>query len=147
MTVTPEIPAQIESIEVPAPESTPVVFPEVTLLKPCTSMECRNGHQWGPQTALAKCGHGTSHGWMGCGEPMLAVKLTACPRCNEPAARMRLRVDLTPPIPFPVPLCIPGSSGNAETVYVDIEWQRSKVTEVEGLVKFRETQDKDNNNG
>jgi len=101
----------------PAPQT---MFPEVTRLEDCTYLECLAGHRYTPAVALAKCGYGTSQGWVGCGTPVLAVKQTLCPQCNEPSVRLHLRIDHTAPVPFPVPMCIPKAATNAEVIILDI---------------------------
>ena len=126
-------------------EATPVQYPEVTILRPCSMMECANGHQWQPMLALAKCGYGTNHGWIGCGAPMLAVKMTQCPVCNEPTGKFRLRVDHTGPVPYPVPMCVPGSKSNAEVLSIDIDFHHSQETEAIETAKLEKEQT--NNNG
>jgi hypothetical protein len=108
---------------------TPVLFPEVTQVRPCTFLACKNNHQWTPMLALAKCGHGTSQGWRGCGCPILAVKMVCCPVCNEPSDKLVLRMDHTPPVPFPVPVCIPGSGTTAEVLVIQIPLRAAIVTE------------------
>lgn len=135
----------IESPVGPTEGSTPISYPEVAILRPCSYLECRNGHQWGALLAVAKCGYGTPQGWMGCGAPILAVKLVNCPVCNEPNTKFKIRIDNTPPVPHPVPLCIPGSSSHAETVMVEIPWRKWKDTEEAELVKLGLTQEKEQN--
>lgn len=113
-------------------DATPVQFPEVTMLRPCSTLICTNGHEWSPMLALARCGYGTPNGWNGCGTPMLALKMSSCPRCQEPIAEFRLRIDITPPTPFPVPLCIPGSKTGAESLCVVIKpnyWRETEAVE------------------
>lgn len=124
---------------------TPISFPEVAILHPCSYLECANGHQWGAMLALAKCGHGTAQGWMGCGAPILAVKLVNCPVCNEPNTKFKIRIDNTPPVPFPIPLCIPGSTTHAEAVFVEIPWRKWKETEEAELAKLGLTKEKEQN--
>lgn len=126
--------------EIPAPEATPIHYPEVVTVRPCTCLECKNGHQWAPMIALARCGHGSAQGWNGCGAPILAVKLMACPVCNEPNTKFRLRIDNTGPVPFPVPMCIPGSGGFQETVEVVIEWNKWKQAEQAEIEKYKKEQ-------
>lgn len=128
------------------PTEPPISFPEVTQLRPCSYLECRNGHQWSMLTALAKCGHGTSQGWQGCGNPVLAVKLVNCPFCNEPTTKLKLRIDVTPPIPYPVPLCIPGSVAHAETVFIEVplkKWRETELAELEKLAKENQKEAQD----
>ena len=122
--------SQNHAVEAPI-EATPVKFPEVAILRPCTSVTCRNGHNWTPKLALAKCGYGTPQGWMGCGEPMLAMKMEMCGICNEPIVKLKLRFDITPPVPYPVPICIPGSKSNAEVLQIEVHPQYWKTTEDE----------------
>lgn len=110
-------------------EATPLQFPEVAVLRPCTQITCINGHSWGPKLALAKCGYGMPQGWMGCGEPLLAMKMENCPRCNEPIAEIKLRFDITAPVPYPVPLCVPGSKSNAESIQIVLRPQYWKQTQ------------------
>jgi hypothetical protein len=129
----------------PAPGDTPISYPEVAIIRPCSYLECSNGHQWQAMVALAKCGHGTSQGWNGCGAPILAIKLVNCPFCNEPNTKMRIRIDNTAPVPYPVPMCVPGSVGHQETVYADIEWTRWKQTEEAELAKLAKAAEKDQN--
>lgn len=122
----PESPESQELVQ-----STPVQFPEVAILRPCSSLFCRNGHTWAPKLALAKCGYGTPRGWNGCGEPMLALKMELCPTCNEPIVKFSLRLDITPPCPAPVPICIPGSHSTAEVLQIEIYPQYWKTTQDE----------------
>jgi len=122
----------------PVPANTPISFPEVTQIRPCTALSCRNGHQWQPLVALAKCGHGTSQGWNGCGNPILAIKLVNCPFCNEPTTHIKFRIDVTPPTPYPVPLCVPGSVSHAETIFVEVPLKKWKETEEAELAKAAE---------
>ena len=126
---------------------TPVVFPEVTQLRPCSALTCRNGHQWQPLVALAKCGHGTSQGWNGCGNPILAIKLVNCPFCNEPTTKIKIRIDVTPPTPYPIPLCIPGSASHAETIFVEVPLKKWKETEEAELEKMAKEQQKEAQDG
>jgi hypothetical protein len=129
------------------PQDTPVAFPEVTVLRPCTALSCRNGHQWQPLVALAKCGHGTSQGWNGCGNPVLAIKLVNCPFCNEPTTHIRFRVDVTPPTPYPIPLCVPGSVSHTETIFVEVPLKKWKETEEAELAKMAEEKTKEAQDG
>lgn len=108
----------VPEVQDPAPQS---MFPEQVKLVLCTASICVNGHEWIPTVQLVKCGYGTPQGWNGCGAPILAIKQENCPVCNEPAARMRFRMDHTPPAPFPVPLCIPGSVSPAEVILINVE--------------------------
>jgi len=118
-------------------EATPVSYPEVTMLRPCSILTCLSGHEWAPTLALAKCGYGTPQGWNGCGTPLLALRMTTCPTCQEPIKRFRLRIDITTPCPFPLPLCIPGTTeGNAEHIVVEIEPDYWKVTETTESAKL-----------
>ena len=122
----------------PQEQNTPVAYPEVATLRPCSYLECTNGHQWQAMVAVAKCGYGTPQGWAGCGAPILAVKLVNCPVCNEPNTKFKIRIDNTPPIPYPTPLCIPGSTSHAESVFVEIPWRKWKTTEEAELAKLAE---------
>jgi hypothetical protein len=136
-----------ESVEVPQEskdlvEATPIQFPEVTTLRPCSILTCTNGHEWAPTLALAKCGYGTPQGWNGCGTPLLALRMTTCPTCQEPIAEFRLRIDITPPCPFPMPLCIPGTAeGTAEHLMVVIKpdyWKSTEAVETAKLQQQKE---------
>lgn len=122
----------------PGGPSTPdtTLFPEVTLLRPCSENICVNGHSWPPTMVLAKCGYGTPQGWNGCGAPVLSVRMENCPHCNEPVARLRLRTDHTGPARFPVPVCIPGSKSPAEIV--DVILERTHYKQVEAKPKVEE---------
>jgi hypothetical protein len=95
--------------------------------------------------ALAKCGHGTSQGWNGCGNPILAIKLVNCPFCNEPTTHIKFRIDVTPPTPYPVPLCVPGSVSHAETIFVEVPLKKWKETEEAELAKAAEQLQKEQN--
>ena len=121
----PDTPAVVEQ----------TLFPEVALLRMCTANICVNGHEWIPKMALAKCGYGTPQGWNGCGAPVLAIKLEACPTCNEPVKKLRLRTDHTPPTPFPSPLCVPGSSTTADVAEIVID-RHPETVEIEYDKKF-----------
>lgn len=138
-----------ESVEVPQEsqeltESTPISYPEVTILRPCSILTCTNGHEWAPTLALAKCGYGTPHGWNGCGTPLLALRMTTCPTCQEPIKKFRLRVDITPPVQFPQPLCIPGTvDGPAEHLIVEIQPDYWKVTEAAESAKLEKQPEAD----
>src|SRR5579871_3925694 len=116
-------------------DATPIQFPESAPLEPCTFLECPKGHRWTPQLHLAKCGYGTPQGWNGCGSPMLAIRMLNCPTCNEPTKKLRLRVDHTGPAPYPVPLCIPGSSTGTEVIVVEIEFGHAAQTEAAETAK------------
>jgi len=118
-------------------EAAPVsgIFPESVVLKDCTCVTCTNGHSWVPMAAMAKCGFGTPQGWNGCGSPVVAFKMANCPQCNEPAAKLRLRIDYTPPCQYPVPLCIPGSRSHAETLFIEAELRHYQQTEAAEVVK------------
>ena len=107
----------------------PSLFPEQTQLRLCSANVCTNGHEWVPTVALAKCGYGTPQGWNGCGAPILAVKVDACPVCNEPVAQMRFRTDHTPPTPFVSPLCIPGSVTQADVAQIVLTRNHHTVEE------------------
>lgn len=126
-------------------EATPISYPEVVTLRPCSTLECTNGHQWQPTLALAKCGYGTGQGWNGCGTPLLALKMSSCPQCQEPIKFFKLRVDITPPCPAPMPICIPGTAdGVAEHLQVCIEpdyWKVTQAQESAKLQKQKEPQD------
>ena len=120
-------------------EATSIQYPEVALLKPCSTLTCLNGHEWIPTLALAKCGYGTPQGWNGCGTPLLALRMQSCPMCQEPIKELRLRVDITPPCPFPMPLCIPGTApGVAEHLTVVIHPEYWKATEAVETAKLQE---------
>lgn len=69
-----------------------------------------------------------------------------CPVCNEPNTKFKLRIDQTGPIPAPIPLCIPGSVSNAESVFIEIPWRKWKDTEIAELAKLAD-QSKEQNNG
>ena len=132
--------------EVVSEDNTPVLFPEVSLLKPCSELVCRNGHSWSPSLALAKCGYGTPQGWMGCGTPILAVQMQQCPTCNEPTDRFRLRIEHTPPTPYPTPVCIPGSKSHAEIVMVEIPFRHYLKPEQAAQAPSVENQSKEEKN-
>lgn len=125
--------SMVEAAEATKPptevEATPIQFPEQPRLEPCTFLECPKGHRWAPQLHLAKCGYGTPTGWNGCGSPMLAIRMLNCPTCNEPTAKLRLRVDHTGTAPYPVPLCIPGSVAGHEVIVVEIQFGHAAQTE------------------
>lgn len=123
------------AVETAVAEATPLQFPEVAILRPCTQITCINGHSWGPKLALAKCGYGMPQGWMGCGEPLLACKMENCPRCNEPIAEIKIRFDITSPVPYPVPLCVPGSKSNAESLQIVLRPQYWRQTQEQEDVK------------
>lgn len=116
-------------LQAPPVEADEVKFPEQPKLDPCTSMYCPNGHGWPPIVALARCGCGTPQGWNGCASPILAMKMQNCPVCNEPAMGIKLRIDHTPPVGYPSPMCIPGSATPAEVVTVNIMFSHATVTE------------------
>lgn len=116
----------------PTPTS---LFPERQTLRLCTANVCTNGHEWVPNVALARCGYATQQGWNGCGAPVLMVKVENCPQCNEPVKELRFRSDETPPTPFVIPLCIPGSTTNANVTEVVLPRNR-KVVEEEYDKKF-----------
>lgn len=126
MTISETEPKQTVA-EAPAP--IPELFPEVKILRLCTANVCRNGHEWVPKVALAKCGYGTPQGWNGCGAPILMVKQESCPQCNEPVVKMRFRTDHTPPTQFAIPICIPGSASNADVAEVVLTRNFKKIEE------------------
>lgn len=105
------------------------LFPEPVVLRPCSTCECTRGHQWEPVMALAKCGYNTPTHWVGCQAPILAIKEGQCPVCNEPMAKISIRVDVTPPAPWPVPMCVPGSKSMAEVGVIELERKLWKATE------------------
>lgn len=71
---------------------------------------------------------------------MLAVKMVNCPVCNEPTKRMKLRVDHTGPVPYPIPLCIPGSVTGQEVVTVEINFEHAAQTEAAEAAKLTKDQ-------
>lgn len=109
------------------PVKIPSLFPEVTILRLCSANVCANGHEFIPTVTLAKCGYGTPQGWNGCGAPILMVKQTSCPVCNEPVVKMRFRTDHTPPTQFASPLCIPGSITHAEVMEINLIRNPKKI--------------------
>jgi hypothetical protein len=111
----------------PTGTAIPTLFPDVALLRLCSANVCTRGHEWIPKINLVKCGYGTPQGWNGCGAPVLAVKIEACPICNEPVAKFRFRTDHTPPTPFLSPMCIPGSQTHADIAVVEINRDVAKI--------------------
>jgi hypothetical protein len=111
----------------PGEPKIPELFPEVKILRLCSANVCINGHESIPHVTLAKCGAGTPQGWNGCGAPVLAIKQTSCPQCNEPIKEFRLRTDHTPPTQYIVPICIPGSWTPAEVVSISIRRDYEKI--------------------
>jgi hypothetical protein len=107
----------------------PSLFHEQQVLRLCSANVCTAGHEWIPKVTLAKCGYGTPQGWNGCGSPVLAVKIEACPICNEPVAYMRFRTDHTPPTQYIIPMCIPGSASPAEVQEVRLDRNYLRVEE------------------
>ena len=105
------------------------LFPDQVILRLCSANVCGNGHEWIPTVTLAKCGYGTPQGWNGCGAPVLAVKITACPVCNEPVVKMRFRADHTPPTQFILPICIPGTVSPADVTTIVLERNPQKAEE------------------
>jgi hypothetical protein len=93
---------------------------------------------WTPTVALVRCGRGDPRGWQGCGKPLLAVKMEMCPVCNEPTESMTLRVDHTPPAPYPVPLCIPGSATMAEVIIAEIKFRSATQAEKGNIISASE---------
>lgn len=112
-----------------SPVEQPSMFPEVAQIRDCSFIDCPNGHQWQPTLALVKCGNGTPQGWNGCGKPILGIKMELCPICHEPSRRLVLRVDHTPPAPYPIPMCIPGSATLAEVQMVEVRFRSSANAE------------------
>ena len=51
----------------------------------CSFHTCANGHKWPIQTATTHC--------KGCHHPIIALRMTNCQVCNEPAKTTNLRID------------------------------------------------------
>lgn len=62
---------------------------------PCAYHECANGHGWPVtmRTMAIKEGRQWEFRCPGCESPVLAIEVSMCPTCNEPATRTTLRVD------------------------------------------------------
>jgi hypothetical protein len=86
------------------------VWDEKPKLVPCTSWECGRGHRWNPLLRVVECA--------GCKTQVLAIKMTNCPFCNEPAVRMRLRVEHVP-TPVITAVCM-GHPGSGETMEIEL---------------------------
>lgn len=74
------------ALDVPNPLQS--LFAEQPQSVPCSFVECTEGHRWPPTPALVLCPEDKS--------PVLALQQQNCPYCNEPIARISLRVDLVP---------------------------------------------------
>lgn len=79
----------------------------------CSAAVCTQGHEWQMVMQLAPC--------PGCKSGLLALKMDNCPRCNEPAASLRLRTDHLPRGGNIVPLC-KGSATLAETHTIHVDF-------------------------
>lgn len=88
--------------------------------------------------ALAKCGFNHPDGWHGCESTVLAIKEQLCGVCNEPMDRIVIRVDITGPARFPVPICIPNSHTNAELHQVVIERTSWRELQSQSVQKVEE---------
>lgn len=51
----------------------------------CSFHTCPRGHKWPIQIAITHC--------KGCDHPLIALRMTNCPVCNEPAQKTSLRID------------------------------------------------------
>lgn len=51
----------------------------------CSYQQCPNGHTWAAQLALPHC--------QKCQNPLIALRMTNCPVCNEVVSKTFLRID------------------------------------------------------
>jgi hypothetical protein len=56
-------------------------------------------------------------------------------------------VDVTPPTPYPIPLCVPGSVSHTETIFVEVPLKKWKETEEAELAKMAEEKTKEAQDG
>jgi hypothetical protein len=56
-------------------------------------------------------------------------------------------VDVTPPTPYPIPLCVPGSVSHTETIFVEVPLKKWKETEEAELAKMAEEKKKEAQDG
>ena len=66
-------------------ENNPPQTPHKPLHNPCSLQWCENGHCWAPQLAIPHC--------QGCQNPLIGLRMSNCPVCNEPVVKTQLRID------------------------------------------------------
>lgn len=96
------------------------VFPTVPETHSCSFMTCCAGHKWEPTLQLVPC--------PGCKSPMLAIKTTNCPYCNEPGTELTLRADHLPVKSKITPIC-KGSATLAESFPLHIQLRFAQLEE------------------
>lgn len=72
-------------VETKSTKNNPPITPTKVDNNLCSLHWCENNHCWSPQLAIPHC--------QGCQNPLVAMRMTNCPICNEPAIKTNIRID------------------------------------------------------